>query len=414
MIDLFVEVWATLKRSPMRTLLTAGGVGWGMFMLLVMLGFGEALEDMALRKMGGQATNSVWIWGGRTSIPYQGSRPGMWVSYNNSDIDALTEELHGLKVIAPRCQLGGWRSANSVVAAGNAGEYHVMGDHPAIFDVILLDRVAGRLLNPLDIERQRKVAVIGEQVKLELFGRDQAVGKSIAVRGVHFTVVGVVRSTKPDERGDRDNNTIIVPFNTFQRAFNFGDEVGWFAMIGEEGVLAADLEEQARGVLASRHGIHPDDRNAVGSRNTHEEYLRFKNLFAGIRAFVWVVGAATLLTGVVGVSNIMLIIVRERTSEIGLRRALGATRRSIIGMVVLESIVLTVLAGYIGLLAGLGLIEVAAWFIGPDNENMGQPEVGLTPAVIAAVVLVVSGLFAGLLPAHRASQVDPVVALRSE
>jgi putative ABC transport system permease protein len=412
-LDTWNEIGAVLVRNPLRTLLTAMGVFWGLLMLILMLGFGEGLESVARQNFAGSATNSVFIWGGRTSLAHAGYRPGRWIGFRNADVPAL-EEVRGLAFVAPRAQLGGWRNGNLVVHGTESGSYNIMGDVARMFRILTVDLVRGRVLNPLDEERQRKVAVIGEQVQRELFGRKDPIGELIRVQGVYFQVVGVVRSTRADDRGDRDNSTVHVPFTTYQRAFNQGDRVSWLALMAEEGVPAGLVEERARAVLAERHSVHPDDENAFGSWNAQEDVQRIENLFGGIRLFVWIVGVATLLSGVVGVSNIMLVVVRERTRELGLRRALGATRSQIVQLVVVEAILLTTLAGIFGVFGGVALVEGVAWWLGPDHETVGTPSVRPLVPVAALGVLVVAGALAGLLPARRAARIHPVEALRAE
>lgn len=411
--DTWIEIGAVLRRNKLRTAMTAMGVFWGLLMLILMLGFGQGLEEVATQNFSRSSSNSVFMWGGRTSLPYKGRRPGRWIGFRNADIDALAE-LEGLKFMAPRTQLGGWRNGNLVVRGSESGSYNIMGDVPEMFEVANVELVEGRLINPLDIEEQRKVAVIGKTVLREIFRGDDPIGELIRVQGVYFQVIGVVQSIRADDRGDRDNNAVHVPFTTFQKAFNVGDSVGWFALMAEDDVSAADLEKRAKAVIFERHGVHPDDDNAVGSYNAQEEVQRVRNLFGGIRLFVWIVGAATLLSGVVGVSNIMLVVVRERTKELGLRRAIGATGWSIVGLIVSEAVVLTSIAGWLGLAAGLIIVEVSAALIGTDTEAIGPPSVEIPSTLTALAVLVLAGILAGLLPARRAAQIHPVEALRTE
>jgi putative ABC transport system permease protein len=289
-----------------------------------------------------------------------------------------------------------------------------MGDQPEFCEITPVVWETGRLLNPLDIAEQRKVAVVGTTVQTELFRGKDPIGKAIKIQGVYFEVVGVIRSIRGDERGDRENSTIHVPLSTFQKVFNMQDRIAWIAFTAQPDVPATVMEQRVREVLAERHGVHPDDSNAIGGWNAQEDVERISALFGGIRWFVWFVGVATLLSGVVGVSNIMLVVVRERTREIGLRRALGATRASIVVQIVSESVVLTGLAGWIGLVVGVAAVEGAAAWFGPDHELVGSPQVEPAVALGALGVLIVAGVLAGLLPARRAAMIHPVEALRSE
>lgn len=412
-MDGWYELLSVLQRNPLRTSLTALGVFWGLLMLVLLLGFGEGLEDVAMDNFARRASNSVFFWRGRTSMAHAGYRPGRLIKLENGDVAPLSE-VPGVDAVAPRSQLGGWRDGNLVVAGVKSGTYNIMGDVPAIFDVTPVELVRGRLLNPLDLGEQRKVAIIGEQVQRELFGRDDPVGELVRIQGVYFTVVGVVRSTRADDRGDRDNSSIHVPLTTFQKAYNQGDQLGWIALKVAEGSDSRIVEAEARAVLKERKGVHPDDDNAIGGYNAQEEIDRIESLFGGIRLFIWLVGAATLATGVVGVSNIMLVVVRERTKELGLRRALGATAASIVGLILREAVVLTLLAGLVGLGVGVLVVEGTAYVLGPDHELVGTPHLDPQIALVSLGVLVVAGLFAGLLPAQRAARIHPVEALRSE
>lgn len=413
-LDRWTEIGMTLRNNRLRTVLTAAGVFWGMFMLVAMLGFGGGLERGVMRDMGGFATNAVYVWGGRTSMPYNGLRPGRRVSYDNADVEAVSR-IDGIVHLAPRNRLGGFRGGNNVVRGSKTGSYQVTGDLPVIEQIQPMRIVRGRFLHHLDVEQYRKVAVIGDQVRAELFdpGEDP-VGEHVQIRGVYFQVVGVFASERADDRGDRENSTIFTPFSTFQRAFNQGDRVGWLAVTGVPELPATELEARVREVLAHRHDVHPDDSNGIGSFNAQEEYEKMVTLFTGIRFFVWFVGVMTLAAGVVGVSNIMLIVVRERTSEIGLRRAIGATPASVVWMILQESVALTAVAGYAGLVAGVVLLEVAGMFLGGPGSTMGPPTVDLGTALAAGLVLLVAGALAGAIPARNAAAIEPVEALHAE
>lgn len=413
MIDALQEMAEVLARNPLRTLLTAMGVFWGVLMLVLLLGFGEGLEQVATKSFAGSAPNAVMLWGGRTTLPFKGQRPGRWVTFQNDDVAPLGE-MDGVASVAGRLQLGGWRNGNLVTRGSKTGSFHVMGDMPEIFPINGTVLEQGRFLDALDLTEQRKVAVVGAQVVKELFGGSPPLGEVVFVRGVAFTVVGVSRSPRADERGDRDNATIHVPLSTFQKAFNGGERLGWLAIMANEGVGAQDIEDRARQLLAERHQVHPEDENAFGAWNAQETVERVATLFYGIRLFIWIVGAATLMSGVVGVSNILLVVIRERTKEIGLRRALGATVASIVLMVVTEALVLTLFSGMAGLAAGIVVVEGTTFLLGPDHEVVGTPRVDPVLAFVAIGVLALAGLLAGLLPAGRAASIHPVEALRTE
>jgi len=412
--ELATEVAQVASRNPLRTTLTAMGVFWGTFMLVVMLGFGSSLEHGVMRTMGGYATNAVHMWGRRTSLAHAGRQPGWNVRFRNHD-RALLEGLPGVELATPRLQLGGYRDGTPVAHGEHTGAFQVMGDTEAFDRVQNVVFTRGRFVNPLDQAGRRKVAVLGREVVRTLFPEgDDPLGQWITIRGVAFQVVGTFRAQVGGDAADRQESSIHVPLSTFQQVFHRGDRVGWFSLLAEPGVAASEVEDRARAAMLRRHGVHPEDGRAIGSYNAEKEYSRLRNLFLGIRWMVWVVGAATLASGVVGVSNILLIVVKERTAEIGLRRALGATPGSIVRLVLTEAVALTTVSGYAGLVVGIALVEAAAAQIGPNHPTMGLPSVDVGAAAGAVVLLAVAGAGAGFLPARRALAVNPVTALRSE
>jgi putative ABC transport system permease protein len=415
-LDTWQEILATLRRNRLRTLLTALGVFWGIFMLLLMLGFGNGLRAGIERQMSDRAPNAIFVFAGRASLPYDGLPPGRRIQLTNDDVPAIAS-VPGVEHVAPRNSLGGWRGGITVVRGSRTGSYSVMGDYPVLRYIEPVTIARGRFINDLDVRDRRKVAVIGEQVLTELFGRDaDPIGGHIRVQGVYFQVVGVIRAPEGGDRGERLAATIFLPFSTFQQAYNFGDRVRFLAVTAEAGEDAGVVEDRIRSVLASRHRFAPHDIQAVRSWNMGKEYDRIQTLFGGIALFVWIVGILTLLAGVVGVSNIMVIVVRERTKEIGVRKALGATPLSIIALILQESVVLTALAGYAGVVAAVGLLEAfGIWIAGADGSiPMAAPHIELSTALVATVVIIVSGALAGIIPARLAAAVNPVEALRAE
>lgn len=413
--DKWQEVLHTLRRNKLRTVMTAAGVMWGIFMLVLMLGFGNGLERGVMHNMVGFVSNSVYVWGQRTSMPYHGLAPGRRVRFTTRDIDAIKNEVPGIQALAPRNQLGGWQDGNNVTHGAKTGNFGVMGDYPELIMVDNFEIVAGRFINPADMRDKRKVVVIGEHVSDVLFDAGAPViGQFVKIRGVFFRVVGIQRSRMPGQEGERGNSTLYVPFSTFQVAFNNGDRVGWFAVLARPDVAGDQLERAIRSALKANHRVHPDDPSALGSYNAAEKFERMQNLFVGIRAFIWFVSLATLLAGALGVSNIMLISVKERTKEIGVRKALGATPAAVVSMVLQESLVLTALSGYLGLTFGVLALEGVAGLVGGSSGPLAEPSIDLSVALIAALVLILLGVLAGLAPARHAAAIRPVVALRAE
>ncbi len=416
-VDKWQEVIDTLRKNKLRTLLTAAGVFWGIFMLIVMLGFGAGFQRGIETNVAVFAHNSLYVWGERTSMAYDGLQPGRPVPFDVDDIAAI-RQIDGIEYLAPRIELGGWRDGSNVVRGEKTGNFSVNGDYPELQYIQSMNFVSGRFINDLDIRDRRKVAVIGKNVREVLFSPEEdPIGEYLQIRGVYFLVVGLFETTKNGEEGDRDDQTIYVPFTTFQQAFNTGNQIGWFALTALPDRSGEELEKKVVAVLKQRHRVHPDDMQGIGSFNAAEEWGKISNLFSGINVFLWLVGTLTLLAGVLGVSNIMLIVVKERTKEIGVRKAIGATPMSVISLVIQESVALTALAGYLGVVAGVALLELCAAMWPEEGLASGAfaaPEVSLGTAVIATIVLIVSGVIAGIIPARHAASIEPVAALRAE
>jgi putative ABC transport system permease protein len=414
-LDAWQEVWSTLRKNKLRAILTACGVFWGMFMLMVLLGLGAGLERGVVRSLGGMALHSVYVWSQRTSIPYKGLQPGRYVKFNNRDIEAI-QRVPGVTYVAPRLQLGGWREGLNITRGSKTGNFNVVGDVPEFPLVEPLVFKRGRFFNGFDMAEKRKVAVVGESVTKELFEPDQdPVGQYIQVKGVNFLIVGEVKSLKFGDEGEKLSATVFIPFATFQNAFNQRDRIGWFTIGTDPKYPAVWVENAIKLTLAEKHRIHPSDNQAFGSFNAADKFEKIQGLFRGIRLFVWMVGALTLGAGMLGVSNILLITVKERTREIGIRKALGATPGSIVRMVVKESVVLTMLAGYLGLVAAVATLEGFASVLAKLPEApVSRPEVDFKAALLAQCLLIAAGLIAAIMPARHAARVHPVEALRSE
>ena len=398
-------------QNKLRTFLTAFGVLWGIIMLIILLGAGQGLQNGVQSNFGGMATNSIYMWGRSTSKPFAGLPPGRPIEMTVEDGEAMVQQVPNIDVMAPRAQLGGYRGGNNVSRGNRTAAFDVMGDYPQYRFIQPMNIPQGRYINKLDIEGKRKVAVIGARAQQVLFdpGEDP-IGKSIRINGVYFMVVGLFTTDRTGGDAERDEQTIYIPFTTFQTAFNYGNRVGWFAFTAKENVDATEVEEAALNVMRSRHKVAPDDLRALGHFNAKEEFDRMNNLFAAIQLLIWIVGTGTLAAGVIGVSNILLIVIRERTTEIGIRRALGATPTNIVVQVIVEALVLTVLAGYTGLCIGVGVVELLG--MGIQSEMFRNPEVNFRIAITALFILGIGGIAAGLIPANRAVKIRPVEALR--
>ncbi len=417
-IDKWQEIWHTIRNNKLRTFLTMFGVFWGIFMLLLLLGSGAGLENGVTKEFSKWATNSFFVWSGRTTMPYKGLKPGRWINYTTQDLEAVAQRAQYVEIVVPRNRLGGWRGTFSVTRNNKSGGFTVSGDYPEYARIKAIPIVGGRWLNQLDMQEKRKVAVIGKQVVEELFEKgEEPIGDYVKLSGVYFKVVGVTQSVETGDQADQDNRSIYTPFSTFQQAFNFGNSVGSFSAISVAGVPAKRAEDEMKQILARQQKVHPDDHAAIQSANVEEQFMKVNSLFVGIRMFMWVVGIGTLAAGMIGVSNIMLIIVKERTKEIGIRKAIGATPWSIVSLILQESVVLTIVAGYFGLLGGLGLMELIGTWMETSGANTGmfsRPEVDMSVAMASLGVLLIGGILAGWLPAQKAVSVSPIEAIREE
>ena len=416
--DSWHEIFSTLKKNKLRSFMTAFGVFWGIFMLIIMLGAGNGLYKGAMNEFNRLASNSVFVWTRTTTIPYKGFPRGRRFYFNNEDTKALRRQIPEIEHLAPRNQLGGYRGVANVTRGLKDGAFAIYGDYPEIIHIKLMDMITGRFLNYLDLAENRKVAVIGTRISEVLFEPDEnPIEQYIEVKGVYFKVIGVFKSKGEGDEADEDTQTIFIPFTTFQQVYNYGNRVSWYSLTSIKGVPASEVERKAIALLAERHQVSPDDAPAFGRYNTEKEYHQMINLFAGINFLIWFVGTFTLIAGVIGVSNIMLIVVKERTKEIGIRRAIGATPFGIVGQIVAESISLTTCAGYFGLVAAVGAVEFVSSALertGARIELFKNPQVDLTIALIALGILILSGALAGLIPGQRAMSVRPVEAIRSE
>ncbi|MDA3780129.1 MAG: ABC transporter permease [Bacteroidales bacterium] len=419
-LDKWQQIYSVLKKNKLRTFLTAFGVFWGIFMLMIMIGAGTGLRNGITQGFGDFATNSFFMWTQRTTVSYKGFPKGRYYNFETSDINALKENIAGIEYIAPKLQAGSYNSANNNVVRGlKTGAFNINGDYPAFNKIDPCIMLKGRFINKLDINKKRKVAVIGERVEEELFDKEEnPIGEYIKINGVYFQVVGVSKPLNPNINfGGDKQRSVVVPFTTFQQVYNYGDVVGFFAITAKKGISVSNIENQAMQLMKRKHSISPDDDRAIGHINIEKEYKKMTGLFNGIGILIWIVGIGTLLAGVIGVSNIMLIVVRERTKEIGIQRALGATPMDIIKQILNESVVLTLFSGYVGLIFSVGVIELLnIILINSDSENemFKNPEINFNIAIASIFILVIFGALAGLLPANRAVSIKPIEALRDE
>ncbi len=413
--DRWNEIFKTLKSNKLRTFLTAFGIFWGIFMLMIMLGAGEGLKNGVTHQFGDFATNSFFIWTQKTSKPYKGLKRDRWWHFESTDIQAIIDRVPEADMVSPGVNVHTWRGgSNRVVYGLNAGTYNIRGQHPTINKIDPMIMLDGRFINMNDMKERRKVVAIGKRVVEELFDKNEkAVGQYVRMQGAYFQVVGAFESKHSQGWGDYQNKMVIMPASTLQQVYNYGDMIDYIAITAEENFSATLVMEKVKSLLKERHKIHPEDEKAIGANNIEEEFKKMKGLFGGIHMIIWIVGLGTLMAGAIGVSNIMLVTVKERTKEIGIKRAIGATPKRIISQILSESLVLTFIAGYLGLLAGIGVVELVNKMIAKANPpTFRNPEVDITIAVVGISVIVICGLLAGVLPGKRALKIKPIEAIR--
>ena len=412
--DRWNEVMMTLRRNKLRSFLTMLGVAWGIFMLVVMLGMGNGLKHAVMGGFDGFASNCAFIWTMPTTKPYGGFQQGRRFHFDNEDTRIIREQVDGLDLCSPELQLGGWQGGNNVNYKSRTAAFSIYGAEPEVLEVEAVLVPRGRFLNHRDLEEERKICVIGKEVEKLLFEKEDPMGKYLRINGVYFMVVGTMAKKGSAQMGDNPDAKIYVPFTTFQKAFNSLNTVHWFNIVARPGEEVSRIEKEVKLLMARRHRVDPSDESAFGSFNLQEMYNMMNMLFIVIAGVSWFVGICSLVAGVIGIGNIMLISIKERTKEIGIRRSIGATPRAITGQIMQEALTLILVAGYFGLLAAVGLLEGTRALVGDGSDFFKNPGVDINVALVAFAVLIVSGLVAGYLPARRALAIKAVDALRAE
>ena len=411
-LDKWQEIFNTIRKHKLRTFLTALGVFWGIFMLVFLMGSAKGLENGVMSTFGGHARNSLYAGSGRTTLPYKGLPPGRRAKLTMDDMAAIRQRLpEKIKYLAPRL----WMPSGEITRKTKKGSFDVRGDMPDLVHIDAIEISEGRFLNDFDIKYRRKVAVIGKRVGDLLFEEEEEIiGDYIRIRGADYRVVGVLKSNRKGEDAEEDETTVFIPLTTVQQTTNRPNEIGWFVCSMYSNVRVAEVEDVVVSLLKERHNINPKDKRGIWTANVEEEFREMMGLFFGIKFITWFVGIGSLIAGVIGVGNIMLIVVKERTKEIGIRKAMGATPGSIISMILMEAVFITTIAGYMGLIASTAVILLMNVAVGEGGEFFANPEVDLNVGFVSILVLVVAGAFAGLIPAIHASNINPVEALRDE
>ena len=416
MFNSLYEIFSTLKQNKLRAIMTGFSVAWGIFMLILLLGSGNGLQHGMENNFKGVTKNALWIWSRQTQVAHDGLQAGRRIQFTNEDYNFLVNMFQDdIADISGRFRLWG---RGTVTYKDNYGDYDLEGVRPEFKNIQIVDMRQGRYLNQVDMNEFRKVAIISLPIKEALFKDEDPIGKYVRISNVPFMVVGIFEN--PERR---DDEQIYIPVNTAQRVFNGSNQLSELAIATNALTVAENkrIEDAVRTTLMKRHRVAPDDKQAIGIWNTLEHFKQAQGVFRGIRLFVWVIGIMTIIAGIVGVSNIMIILVKERTKEIGIRKAIGATPWSVIRLVLAESVFITTLSGFLGLVFGMGLLSAISIILqnianqSPQVEKIFfNPTANVSVVVAALIVLIVAGLIAGFVPARRAAGIKPIEALHDE
>ena len=414
-IDSYREILDTLTRNKSRSFLTGFGVFWGVFMLIALIGGGQGLKEMLNKNFDGFAQNTVMIWAQQTTKAYKGFRKGRWWAMDYKDIERLHQRVPELDVVAP-ILFAPWGKSNTAYYGEQSTTPRVQGVTPEYAEVISPKMYYGRFINEMDMRENRKVCVLGKKIYKDLFkeGGDPC-GKKIRVDSTYYEVIGVDYNTNGGINfNGRAEEKITMPLTLMQVTYNRGDQVDLIAATGREGVVMSRITDRIRETIARAHYLDPTDEQGAMVFNTEILFQMLDNLFKGVNFLIWLVGLGTLLAGAIGVSNIMMVTVRERTTEIGIRRAIGATPKMILSQIISESIVLTLVAGMSGILFGVMILQMLEMGNTEDGIVTAHFQVGFWTAIFAAIVVSAMGVLAGLAPAARAMSIKPIDAMRDE
>lgn len=408
-IDKWEEILITITRNKTRSLLTAFGIFWGIFMLVALMGGAQGLQEVMSANFKGFATNSAIFGADKTSKPYKGFRKGRTWNLELDDINRIKRQVAEVDVVTPN--VSNWGGA---VYADRSSECIVKGLYPEYEKIEAQNISMGRFINEVDVRDRRKVCTIGKQIYEKLFpNKENPIGKFIRMDGIYYQIVGLSLSTSNMNINGGSEQSVVLPITTMQQAYNKGKKVDIICITAKPDYKATDIAPKVEAVIKRAHYIHPDDKQAVIMVNTEAMFQMVDNLFAGIRLLSWMVGLGTLLAGAIGVSNIMMVTVKERTSEIGIRRAIGARPRDILSQILSESLVLTAIAGMFGICFGVFILQMLEMGTA-QSDNPGHFQISFWMAIGACALLIVLGMLAGLLPAYRAMAIKPIDAIRDE
>lgn len=416
-IDTWQEIYYSLKNNKLRTFLTMIGVGWGMFLFVALLGAAKGMENGFDKTFSGFATNSIFLWAQNTSIPYDGFPKGRKMDLHLSDLDLLPKKIQQIDYISPQSSRGNFGTPGEAFSRnGKNATYTLTGDFPIGNKISEKKLIFGRYLNDADISGNKNVIVIGEEIYKNFFDakkNENPIGKSVNVKGIFFNVIGVFRVKKGG--GMENDQSSFIPFTTFAKMYNNGDKVGFFAIVSKPDADLTVVEDQVKAELKKKYNVSPEDTNAFGSFNLGKMFLKLTGFLSGMQLLTITVGTLTILAGVIAISNILLITVKERTKEIGIRRALGAKPAEVRNQILLESVVITLSSGILGFICGIFLLMILDLVTrGQDSFPFYNPTVNYGQVFGAMAIMVILGLIIGMIPAQRAVKIRPIEALRSE
>ncbi|RSK39804.1 MULTISPECIES: ABC transporter permease [Mangrovimonas] len=406
--DTWQEVFDSFNKNKLRSVLTMVGVWWGILLLIGLLGSARGLENAFNRLFGDFATNSVFVWGQSTGMPFRGFQEGRQVELSLSDTKKIEENVEGIEFVLPRNQ-------RTITATRNflSGSFRMVGDYPLLNKLQKINLIQGRFVNQNDIDDNKKVVVISEDVYKQLFEKDaEVIGEYIVINDINFKVIGLYEVGNVNMGPSQDMH---IPFTTYQQIYNSGDRIGWMMITGKPEYNIKQIEQDAKLLLKNLNNIHPEDSRAFGSFNLGKEFKKMTGFLTGMQFLTWFVGIATLIAGVFAIGNILLITVKERTKEIGVRRALGATPYEIKRQIVVEAVFLTIIAGLFGIISGGWILILLNTMFGQGDEAaIVNPSVSIAVVFVALVILVILGTLIGLIPAFKATSIKPIDALREE
>ena len=416
-IDTWQEIYHSLRNNKLRTFLTMIGVGWGMFLFVALLGAAKGMENGFDKIFSGFATNSIFLWAQNTTIPYDGFAKGRKMNLHLSDLEMLPRKIQEIDYISPQNSRGNFGSpGESFSRNGKKATYTLTGDYPIGNKISQKKLIYGRYINDADVTGSKNVIVIGEEIYKNFFDakkNENPLGKLVNVKGIFFHVIGVFRAKQGG--GPENDQSAYIPLSTFTKMYNDGDKVGFFAIVSKPDADLSIVEEKVKSELKQKYHVSPEDTNAFGSFNLGKEFKKLTGFLTGMQLLTIIVGTLTILAGVIAISNILLITVKERTKEIGIRRALGAKPAEVRNQILLESVVITLVSGLLGFIIGIFLLMILN-ILTKDQDKFPfyNPTVNYLEVFAAMSVMVILGLIIGMIPAQRAVKIRPIEALRSE